>query len=87
MGSVTAAIKLSFAYLGLYGDIAAGSISPEALTAYFKVVIGVLLPPYLAIDGGIIGWLDAIVTVVMIIGFGVLLAGGKRELNTPAQFR
>lgn len=86
--SVTTAIKLFLAYLGLYGDLVSGAgLSPEALGTYIEVVIGVMLPPILASDGSFVGFLDFLFTSVSIIAFGTLLAAGNRELNTPAKYR
>lgn len=81
--SVTAAIKISLASIGLYSSEPTAS----AIEGYILAVIGAYMPPFLAIDRGFVGWLDAIITVIMIIIIGSLIAGGKREINTPAKYR
>lgn len=82
--SITTTLKLFMTFDGLYGGILSnGSIAVKPL---MKAIFGSLLPFYLAIDGTFIGWVDAVLTLVLLISTGTMVAAINYDTATRGRY-
>ena len=78
--AVTSAIKIFFAILGIYSSVSNGDTS--AIADYFLIAIDTYLPIFLTVDGGFVGWIDAIATFIFNLIFGLGWSTLKYDLAT-----
>lgn len=84
--ALTAMFKVSFAFLGLYGAVTTNPAAVAALIEnYVWIVIETALPFFLTANG-FVGWIEAIVTFVLNVAFGLGIATIKYSLATQGRY-